>query len=79
VRTPGIHPACLPQRQAGLAQAEAIADLIDAGSREALRAAMRSLQGEFSAMVHGLTEAVIEAAHLHRGGDRTFRKKKSTF
>src|SRR4029077_3447492 len=43
-----------------LAQAEAIADLIDAGSREALRAAMRSLQGEFSAMVHGLTEAVIE-------------------
>lgn len=43
-----------------LAQAEAIADLIDAGSREALRAAMRSLQGEFSAMVRGLTEAVIE-------------------
>jgi tRNA modification GTPase len=43
-----------------LAQAEAIADLIDAGSREALRAAMRSLQGEFSVMVHGLTEAVIE-------------------
>jgi tRNA modification GTPase len=43
-----------------LAQAEAIADLIDAGSREALRAAMRSLQGEFSAMVRGLTEAVID-------------------
>ena len=43
-----------------LAQAEAIADLIDAGSRAALRAAMRSLQGEFSAMVRGLTEAVIE-------------------
>src|SRR2546429_1639158 len=43
-----------------LAQAEAIADLIDAGSREAARAAMRSLQGEFSAMVHGLTEAVGE-------------------
>jgi tRNA modification GTPase len=43
-----------------LAQAEATADLIDAGSREALRAAMRSLQGEFSAMVRGLTEAVIE-------------------
>src|SRR6516165_8075570 len=43
-----------------LAQAEAIADLIDAGSREAARAAMRSLQGEFSAMVHGLVEAVIE-------------------
>jgi tRNA modification GTPase len=43
-----------------LAQAEAIADLIDAGSREAARAAMRSLQGEFSAMVRGLAEAVIE-------------------
>jgi tRNA modification GTPase len=43
-----------------LAQAEAIADLIDAGSREAMRAAVRSLQGEFSAMVRGLTEAVIE-------------------
>jgi tRNA modification GTPase len=43
-----------------LAQAEAIADLIDAGSRQALRAAMRSLQGEFSAMVQGLTEAVID-------------------
>lgn len=43
-----------------LAQAEAIADLIDAGSREAVRAAMRSLQGEFSSMVCGLTDAVIE-------------------
>jgi tRNA modification GTPase len=43
-----------------LAQAESIADLIDAGSREAARAAMRSLQGEFSAMVQGLTEAVID-------------------
>lgn len=43
-----------------LAQAEAIADLIDAGSREAARAAMRSLQGEFSNMVRGLTDAVIE-------------------
>src|SRR5215469_8337308 len=43
-----------------LAQAEAIADLIDAGSRAAVRAAMRSLQGEFSAMVRGLVEALIE-------------------
>ena len=43
-----------------LAQAEAVADLIDAGSQEAARAAMRSLQGEFSAMVSGLTEAVID-------------------
>jgi tRNA modification GTPase len=43
-----------------LTQAEAVADLIDAGSQQALRAAMRSLQGEFSAMVHGLTEGVTE-------------------
>jgi len=43
-----------------LTQAEAIADLIDAGSREAARAAMRSLQGEFSAMVQGLRERIIE-------------------
>jgi tRNA modification GTPase len=43
-----------------LAQAEAVADLIDSGSTQAARAALRSLQGEFSAMVQGLTEAVIE-------------------
>jgi tRNA modification GTPase len=43
-----------------LAQAEAVADLIDAGSREAARAAMRSLQGEFSIMVQGLTDALID-------------------
>src|SRR4030095_11991936 len=36
-----------------LTQAEAVSDLIDAGSREAARAAMRSLQGEFSSMVNG--------------------------
>jgi tRNA modification GTPase len=43
-----------------LAQAEAIADLIDAGSKEAVRAAMRSLQGEFSNMVRGLTDAIVD-------------------
>jgi tRNA modification GTPase len=43
-----------------LAQAEAVADLIDAGSREAARAAMRSLQGEFSHMVQGLTDSLID-------------------
>ena len=39
-----------------LAQAEAVADLIDAGSREAAQAAARSLRGEFSAAVHALVE-----------------------
>ena len=43
-----------------LAKAEAVADLIDAGSRDAARAAMRSLQGEFSEMVHGLADALME-------------------
>lgn len=43
-----------------LTQAEAIADLIDSGSAEAARAALRSLRGEFSLAVHALTEAVTE-------------------
>jgi len=43
-----------------LAQAEAVADLIDAGSVAAARAAVRSLQGEFSQQVHALVEALIE-------------------
>ena len=50
-----------------LAQAEAVADLIDASSKEAARSALRSLSGEFSsgidALVAGLTElrALTEA------------------
>jgi tRNA modification GTPase len=43
-----------------LAQAEAIADLIDSSSVEAARSALRSLQGEFSARIHQLVEAVIK-------------------
>lgn len=43
-----------------LTQAEAIADLIDSGSSQAARAALRSLQGEFSVAIHSLTEAVTE-------------------
>jgi tRNA modification GTPase len=43
-----------------LAQAEAIADLIDAGSAEAARAALRSLAGEFSLEVRELAERVLE-------------------
>jgi tRNA modification GTPase len=37
-----------------LAQAEAVADLIDAGTSAAARAAVRSMQGEFSALIQGL-------------------------
>jgi tRNA modification GTPase len=39
-----------------LAQAEAVADLIDASSAAAARAAVRSLQGEFSARIAGLRQ-----------------------
>lgn len=42
-----------------LAQAEAVADLIDAASTQAARLAVRSLQGEFSKAVHVLTEKII--------------------
>lgn len=44
-----------------LAQAEAIADLIDASSVQAARAAQRSLQGVFSARVQALVEALTQA------------------
>lgn len=43
-----------------LAQAEAVADLIDAGSLAAARAAARSLQGEFSTRVHELVATLTE-------------------
>jgi len=43
-----------------LAQAEAIADLIDAGSEQAARSALRSLRGEFSARVNELVDGVTE-------------------
>jgi tRNA modification GTPase len=42
-----------------LAQAEAIADLIDAGSAQAARNALHSLQGAFSRAIHGLVESVL--------------------
>jgi tRNA modification GTPase len=43
-----------------LTQAEAIADLIDAGSEAAARAAMHSLQGEFSKEINRLIDALIQ-------------------
>ncbi|MDH5299761.1 MAG: tRNA uridine-5-carboxymethylaminomethyl(34) synthesis GTPase MnmE [Gammaproteobacteria bacterium] len=42
-----------------LAQAEAIADLINASTEEAAKSAMRSLRGDFSAKVHALVEQLI--------------------
>ncbi len=43
-----------------LAQAEAIADLIDSTSIQATRCAIRSLQGEFSDHIHKLVNKLIE-------------------
>jgi len=43
-----------------LAQAEAIADLIDSASEQAARCALRSLQGEFSNKVHSLLDQLIQ-------------------
>lgn len=43
-----------------LAQAEAVADLIDAASRDAARAAQATLTGQFSAELQQLVDALIE-------------------
>ena len=43
-----------------LAQAESVADLIDAASEEAARSAARSLAGEFSRRVDAISEAIME-------------------
>jgi tRNA modification GTPase len=47
-----------------LAQAEAVADLIDASSREAARSALRSLEGEFSATITALNSRLVELRAL---------------
>ncbi len=43
-----------------LAQAEAVADLIEASSAAAARCAMRSLQGEFSKQIHAIVNQIIQ-------------------
>jgi tRNA modification GTPase len=47
-----------------LAQAEAVADLIDASTETAARSASRSLAGEFSREVHALRDALIHLRML---------------
>ena len=64
---PGLRPAkagefserAFLNDKLDLAQAEAIADLIEASSEQAARSALQSLQGEFSNHVHGLVDALI--------------------
>ena len=51
-----------------LAQAEAIADLIDASTEAAARSASRSLAGEFSREIHALRDALV---HLRMGVEAT--------
>jgi len=47
-----------------LAQAEAVADLIDASTEQAARSATRSLAGVFSRAVHALVEALVNLRML---------------
>jgi tRNA modification GTPase len=47
-----------------LAQAEAVADLIDAGTQAAARSAARSLQGEFSARIDELAQRLLHLRML---------------
>src|SRR5216110_2935184 len=47
-----------------LAQAESVADLIDASTREAARSALRSLSGEFSTAITALQQKLIELRAL---------------
>ncbi len=47
-----------------LAQAEAIADLIDASTEAAARSAGRSLSGDFSREIHGLRDALVHLRML---------------
>jgi tRNA modification GTPase len=47
-----------------LVQAEAVADLIEAGTAGAARSALRSLSGEFSCEVHGLVARLTELRML---------------
>ena len=53
-----------------IAQAEAVADLIDAGSVAAARAAVRSMQGAFSSHIHALQTQITELrAHVEAAID----------
>ena len=47
-----------------LAQAEAVADLIDASTEAAARSASRSLSGAFSSEIHGLRDALVHLRML---------------
>jgi tRNA U34 5-carboxymethylaminomethyl modifying GTPase MnmE/TrmE len=58
IARPGEFPSARFNDKLDLAQAEAIADLIDASSEQAARSALNSLQGAFSTRVNHLVEAL---------------------
>ena len=63
------HPGEFTQRaflndRMDLAQAEAVADLIDASTEQAARSATRSMSGEFSREIRALVEALIQLRML---------------
>ncbi|QPG05674.1 tRNA uridine-5-carboxymethylaminomethyl(34) synthesis GTPase MnmE [Salinimonas marina] len=67
LKTPGVRLArpgefseqAFMNDKLDLAQAEAIADLIDASSQQAARSALRSLQGEFSDAISLLSDQIV--------------------
>jgi tRNA modification GTPase len=69
---PGLRPAragefterAFLNDKLDLAQAEAVADLIDASTEAAARSASRSLAGAFSERIHGLRDALINLRML---------------
>jgi tRNA modification GTPase len=61
-----------------LAQAEAVADLIESASAEAARAALRSLDGEFSRRVQAITDQLI-ALRLHIEAALDFPEEEINF
>jgi tRNA modification GTPase len=58
-----------------LTQAEAIADLIDASSKQAAKSALKSLQGDFSKLIN---ELVDSSAHVRRSSHR-FSGRRNRF
>jgi tRNA modification GTPase len=61
-----------------LAQAEAVADLIESASAEAARAALRSLEGAFSQRVQAITDQLI-ALRLHIEAALDFPEEEINF
>lgn len=61
-----------------LTQAEAIADLIEAGSEQAARSAMRSLQGVFSDRIHVLVESLV-TLRMYLEGSLDFPEEEIDF